>query len=154
MREIIQVTSKATSAILRQVSHPVDVVDYTIDDLADEMKFHLESHVGAVGLAAIQLGVPVRMIALKMNIRSDACQEVVFVLNPVIKLRGKEIIHGEGCLSINYGRSVIPVRRNNMVKVNGFNLDMQPVTYRERDLMAFVFQHEIDHLDGKLIVNW
>ncbi len=54
-------------------------------------------------------------------------------------------------LSVAHGRTLFMVRRHKIVKVRGLNLDGDPISSKEHGLLAYVLQHEVDHLEGKLI---
>ncbi len=146
MRNIIQVPNP----ILHQVSKPVENIDAHIKDLADEMVAILTS-TGHLGLAAIQLGESVRMIVVVRNIRS---RELSVIINPEIVKRSSQMTNSrEGCLSIGKGLTFFTVKRHKLIRVTGLNIYGNKVVYRERGKLGFVLQHEIDHLDGKLIAD-
>ena len=141
MRKIIE----APNIILNQVSVPVKTVDGYIKELVEDMKRYLI--IGRiVGISAPQLGENVRLMGVKRN------QEVLFMVNPeIVKLSPQTYRRMEGCLCIGNGKVPILVVRHKIVKVKGINLDGEPVTYKGRDIFGEVLQHEVDHLDGKMI---
>lgn len=141
MRKIIQ----RPNPILNQVARPVKTIDGYIKELVGEMRRYLILR-RIIGISAPQLGEGVRLIGFKRN------QEVLFVVNPIIvKLSTQTFRVNEGCLSIGDGKIPFLVVRHKIVKVKGFNLDWQEVTYKGRDEFGQVLQHEIDHLNGRLI---
>jgi len=142
MKSIIQYPNE----ILKLKAEPVN--EYTlIDSVIDDMKFYLKRD-GSVGLAAPQLGESIRLIGVKYG------SEIIFLLNPeIIKVSDKMFPSYEGCLSIDNGQSQFMVKRYKIVKVKALNLQFQLVTYKGRDLFGRVLQHEIDHLDGILIIH-
>ena len=95
----------------------------------------------ALGIAAIQLGIPQRIILLNVA----GFQQVV--VNPVIEKRyGGRANSSEGCLS--YPGLVKKVRRYKRVIVTGENQDRKPIRLKMKGLAAYVVQHEVDHLNG------
>lgn len=141
MRKIIQKPDR----ILYKVSIPVNCIDSYIKDIAKDMKRYLLLH-RFLGISAPQLGELVRLIGIKRN------EEILFVVNPIItKLSTQTFRVQEGCCSIGNGKIPLWVTRYKIVKVAGLNLNGDHITYKGRELFGQVLQHEIDHLDGKLI---
>lgn len=131
--------------ILKQVSKPVKTIDGYIKELVAEMRRYLILH-RILGISAPQLGESVRLIGLKRN------KEVIFIVNPIFtKLSTQTFRVQEACLSIGDGKIPFWVVRHKIVKVMGMNLDGEYVTYKGRDLFGQELQHEIDHLNGRLI---
>lgn len=102
-----------------------------------------------IGLAAPQIGVSKRMIAIYLTDERDHLHEYMLI-NPKVMSHSVEKTYlesGEGCLSVDRD---IPgyVPRYKRVKVKAFNIDGEPVTLKLRDIAAIAVQHEIDHLDG------
>ncbi|MBA7575105.1 Peptide deformylase [subsurface metagenome] len=149
MRELI----KLPDELLRQKSEPVETIDRGIKELALEMVDFLRLHRGdaarPVGLSAVQLGELVRVIAFRGNPQSQEELRVQVLINPeAIYLKGHQVV-SESCLSIP-GRT-FTLRRAKIVKIRGITLDGVVRSFRGRDLLAQVFQHELSHLDGILI---
>ena len=141
MRKIIH----TPNPILKQVARPVKTVDSYIKELVAEMRRYLVLQ-RILGISAPQLGEGVRLIGLKRN------KEVIFIINPIItKLSTQTFRVQEGCLSIGDGKIPFWVVRHKIVKVKGLNLNWEYVTYKGRDLFGQELQHEIDHLNGRLI---
>lgn len=152
MREIV----KVPNSILHEVSKPVVNIDGYIKELASEMVAYLSgvSPIPCLGLAAVQLGELVRIIAVMQNMYSPEFRHPFIIINPEIVKRSEQIVQSqEGCLSIGDGTSMYLVKRHKQVKVAGLDLNSQRVAYKERGLLGFVLQHEIDHLDGRLICD-
>jgi len=145
MRQIV----KLPSPILHEVSEPIKSIDGYVKEVAKEIRRYLAlPH--CVGLSAPQLGEKIRLIGVKMNIRPPV--DIIFIVNPIIiKLSPKTYHIPEGCLSIGNGKVPFVVTRHKIIKVRGIDLDGVGVTYKGHDLFAQILQHEIDHLDGKLI---
>lgn len=137
---------------LRKKSKPIKEINGQVKRLAQDMeKFLLQranKGVDVAGLAAVQLGTPVRMFAYVVNMASEDPQ-VQFIINPEITKKKKERFFYEGCLSIP--GKVFILKRYKLVKVKGLTLDGEERTFSGRELLAQVFQHEVNHLDGILI---
>ena len=103
-----------------------------------------------IGLAAPQIGVPLRVIVVDLSLGQDK-RQLITLVNPELVERQGEQRHDEGCLSLpGYGGS--PVRPARVV-VRGLDLDGQQRSYEAADLLARAFCHEIDHVDGLLFVD-
>lgn len=98
-----------------------------------------------IGLAAPQVGVSLRVIV------ADIGAGVLAVVNPkIVKKRGEQTFQ-EGCLSLPGVEA--PVTRASEVAVKGIGRDGKPVEYKAEGLLATVFQHEIDHLEGHVFID-
>ena len=132
--------------ILRKKSRPVTEITPRIIRLLDDMIETLHDS-GGVGLAAPQVGVLRRIAVVE-------CKEgeVYELINPKIVARSEEQYGTEGCLSVpgKWGK----VRRPMHVTVQCLNRDGETVEYHGSELLARAFCHEIDHLDGKLFVDF
>lgn len=128
---------------LKLVSKEVDFdcVDTSVlIDLVEKMKAVAESH-RAVGLAAIQVGIPIRLFILKT---ADGFQEII---NPEVTEVSESLqAMGEGCLS--FPGLYLNVRRSPTIMVKYQNLSGHVIETTLSDLPAQCFQHELDHLDG------
>ncbi len=136
------------------VSKPIENIDSLVQEVAQEMLWIMRGGqpIPCLGLAAIQLGEPIRMIALMQNMYSRDFREPVIIINPeIVKKLNKMVRSREGCLSIGDGNSIFTVQRYKQVKVKGMDLEGNPKSYKEHGIPAFALQHEIDHLNGKLI---
>ncbi|MFD6138090.1 peptide deformylase [Promicromonospora sp. NPDC060271] len=127
---------------------PCDTVT-TIDDRVRSLVADLVDTVddeGRAGLAANQIGVSLR--AFSWNIEG----EIGYVINPRIVELGEELQDGgEGCLSVP--NLWYPTVRANYAKVEGINLDGDPITVEGTGIMARCLQHECDHLDGMVYLD-
>ncbi|GAJ00068.1 unnamed protein product [marine sediment metagenome] len=149
MRELI----KLPDELLRQKSEPVETIDRGIKELAlemvDFMRLHRGDELRPIGLSAVQLGELVRVVAFRGNPQSQEELQVQVLINPeVVYLKGHQIVH-ESCLSIP-GRT-FALKRAKIIKIRGITLDGVVRSFRGRDILAQVFQHELNHLDGILI---
>lgn len=112
-----------------------------IDNMIEEM---LEND--GIGIAAPQIGSNKRIIVVDKN-------GPYIVINPVITKQSSAVFKSqEGCLSVP-GKTVRIIRKK-IIKVHGFNRNREKITTKVRGEMAAVFQHEIDHLNGKLITDY
>jgi peptide deformylase len=127
----------------------VDRVDDAVRALFDDMVETMYAAPG-IGLAAPQVGVPLRVIVIDISVGGDPTQ-VIKLANPEVVEREGEQKHEEGCLSIpGYGGSPTrPLR----VTVRGLGPDGEELLYSATDLLARAFCHEIDHIDGLLFVD-
>ncbi len=130
--------------VLKQPTQVVDKIDATIAKLAADMIEVMHKAPG-VGLAANQVGISKRMFVY------DIGSGAKVVINPVIDETDGEWTYEEGCLSVP--GLYWPIVRPRRVHLEGLDLDGNPVSVDAEDLEARVFQHEIDHLDGVLLVQ-
>jgi peptide deformylase len=135
--------------VLRVPADPVQEVNGDIRRLVERMtEVMRQSH--GVGLAAPQLGVLRRVLVYRVSSDGD----VHVLINPEFGERSEETESDtEGCLSLLGGDLQVPVERHLRVVVSGVDADGQPVEVDAEGLEARVIQHEIDHLDGVLIVD-
>lgn len=138
---------KYPDPVLRKKAAAVKEVTDAERRLVEEMIETMKASDG-VGLAANQVGVPKRVFVFNPSPegwRADA------MINPVIlKRRGSECKE-EGCLSLPGVNGV--VRRSTYIVVEGLDIKGKPVCYEAKGLLARVFQHEIDHLDGIVFID-
>ncbi len=130
--------------VLRQVAHAVDTVDGPTVDVLRAMVSQMYAR-GGIGLAATQVGVLRRMII------ADVGDGLVSFINPLILDRSGESSLLEGCLSLpDIG---VHITRSERITVTGLDREGAETTLEPDGLMARVIQHEIDHLDGILIID-
>ncbi len=140
---------------LRMTSDPVERVD---DDLRKFMDSMLETMYEApgIGLAAIQVAVPRRVITIDVATREEgeeAKPNPLFLVNPEILWRSADFaVAEEGCLSIP--EYFAEVERPAQVRVAFLDRDGKPREVTADGMLAVVLQHEIDHLDGKLFIDY
>lgn len=134
--------------VLSQVAQRIEAVDATVQALARRM-LELMYEADGVGLAAPQVGVPKRVFVTRDP--GDATASVVWV-NPELTIVDDTMESGiEGCLSLP-GLDV-SVRRAVGVHIRGLDLDGNAIEAVSSDHIARVWQHEHDHLDGRLIID-
>ena len=137
--------------ILRQVSTPVERVDDALRRTLDDMVETMHDAPG-IGLAAIQVGIPKRFLVLDLSDDEDK-PEPLFLINPeIVKLGDQRRVHEEGCLSIPDVR--FDIERPATLTVRFTDRDGKPQQLDADGLLATAIQHEIDHLDGKLIIDY
>jgi peptide deformylase len=137
--------------ILRKVSTPVERVDADLRRLIDDMLETMYAAPG-IGLAGIQVGVPKRLLVIDAA-GEDETPQPVAMINPEILTRSDTLrMHEEGCLSIPDVR--IEIDRPDAVRVRYLDRDGKPQELAADGLLATAIQHEIDHLDGKLIIDF
>jgi len=135
--------------VLRIAADPVGDVDGDVKRLVERMSEVMRQAHG-VGLAAPQLGVLRRILVYRVS--SDG--EVHVLINPELRERSEETESDtEGCLSLLGGDLQVAVERHVRVVVAAVDADGNPVEVDAEGLEARVIQHEIDHLDGVLIVD-
>lgn len=132
---------------LRQVASPIARVESFHRDLVKRMIDVMIEAVG-VGLAANQVGWLERLVVISA---SGKPEEAEAFINPNIIGKRGAITETEGCLSVPGVRS--KVRRAEHLKVSATRLDGQPVEIEVGGLLARVWQHEIDHIDGILFID-
>jgi peptide deformylase len=132
--------------ILRQKSKRVSIIDKSIQKLIDDMIETMQEAHG-VGLAAVQIGVPLRIIVIQ--IPDD---EAMALINPEIIDRKGERNVIEGCLSIPGYQAEIT--RSELIKAKAKDRKGKLVRIKATDLLAQCLEHEIDHLNGILYIDY
>lgn len=136
--------------VLKQVSTPVESITAEVRTLAADMLETMYDAPG-IGLAAIQIGVPKRMITIDLS-RPEEERSPIVLINPEVVWESPERnVYEEGCLSIpEYYEEV---ERPRAVKVRYTDLDGKTQELDADGLMATCVQHEIDHLNGVLFID-
>jgi len=133
---------------LRTVAQAVTNVDASVRQLIDDMFETMYSAPG-IGLAATQVNVDKRVVVIDV---SDDKEQPLCLINPeILELSGAEEME-EGCLSVPGVYET--VQRAEQVRVRALDRDGQPFELEAAGLLAVCIQHEIDHLDGKLFVDY
>ncbi len=132
---------------LRTVAKPIEKVDSTIVKYAEDMLETMYDAPG-IGLAATQVNIHLRLIVLDV---SDQKNDPIFLVNPVITRAEGEIETSEGCLSIpGYSE---PISRYETIEYEAIDLNGHEKKDVANGLLAICIQHEMDHLQGKLMVD-
>lgn len=132
--------------VLRKKCAPVQNINGDLVTLSNDMIETMYESLG-VGLAANQVGIPQRLIVVDFGFNQEK-HEPVIILNPVITDSEEEQDGQEGCLSIP--EVYADIKRFKRIEVKGVDLDGNDVRYEVEDYLARAFQHELDHLEGKL----
>jgi peptide deformylase len=136
--------------ILSKVARPVEKIDGEISRVVNDM-FETMYAAPGVGLAAPQVGIPLRIIVLDESVKDGRRDKPIALINPVIKRSSGLIAAVEGCLSIPGIYEL--VERAKEVVVEALTPEGEEVRVEAKDTLARILQHEIDHLDGILFVD-
>ena len=137
--------------ILRKKSLLVDQVDGDIQKLMDDMLETMYLAPG-IGLAAIQVGVPKRVIVLD-RARKDEPKNPLYFINPEIITKSKDsLAYEEGCLSVP--GQFAEITRSSNCYIKYLDYYGQPQELKTEGLLATCIQHEIDHLEGILFIDY
>lgn len=132
--------------VLLKPTRLIKNVDGGLEELVEAMA-HIMYAAPGVGLAANQVGKPLRLALIDIT-PQDQEKDLHVLINPeIVHSEGKEVME-EGCLSLPGFKAEIT--RAAMVVVRAFDLDMEPIEIEGEGLLARALQHEIDHLNGKL----
>ena len=130
--------------VIKKKSESVEEINEEIKQLIDDMTETMYASRG-VGLAAVQIGILKRVIVVNVG------EELVALVNPEILENEGESQMEEGCLCLP--GVLIDVKRSEKVKVKGLNEKGEEVVVDAEGLLARAFQHEVDHLNGILIID-
>lgn len=147
LRQIVQYPAR----VLKERAAPIENIGAEVVRLVEDMAETMYAAPG-VGLAAPQIGVGQRVIVL--DIRRDdeePGKRLLKLINPEITESDGEIVWEEGCLSVP--EFTVPVKRARRILVIAWGPDERPVQVEAEELLAVALQHEIDHLDGTLILD-
>ncbi len=139
------------NTVLRKQSEPVERFDDELQKLAADMTDTMYYAPG-IGLAAVQIGVLRRLLVIDVSKDEDNKNPQVFINPEVVDESDERGIYDEGCLSIpDY---YAEVERPASIKVNYLDLSGKAQTIQADGLMATCLQHEIDHLNGVLFIDY
>ena len=137
--------------ILRQVSLPVEKVGNEERQLMDDMLETMYDAKG-IGLAAIQIGVPKRIVVMDLS-KDEKKKEPMYFVNPVIKNKNSDLSrYEEGCLSVP--DQFVEVSRPSTCEVDYLDYNGEKSNLKCDGLLATCIQHEIQHLDGITILRY
>lgn len=137
--------------ILKTKCEPVAAVTKEIQKILDDMAQTMYAAPG-IGLAAPQVGITERLIVVDVSSREEGAPKKLYQLvNPKIVAREGEIEWEEGCLSIP--GFLQNMKRSAKVTVEALDKKGKPIRIEAEELLAVCLQHEIDHIDGKLIID-
>ena len=137
--------------VLRQISKPVDKVtkqdQILMDDMLDTMY-----HANGIGLAAIQIGIPKRIIVMDIA-KKDEKKNPMYFVNPIIKNKNNDLsTYEEGCLSVP--DQFAEIDRPATCEVEYLNYNGEKKILKASGLLATCIQHEMDHLEGILFIDY
>ena len=146
IKEIITVPDET----LKKISSPIEKVGQNEKKLIKDL-FDTMYHSNGIGLAAVQVGILKRILVLDVSDKKDQKKPISFI-NPVIKKVSNETsIYEEGCLSIP--DTFIEIERPKICEVEYIDIDGKKKFLKCDGLLSTCLQHEINHLDGKLIID-
>jgi len=136
---------------LRQISKPVDKVTKEVQQLMDDMLETMYSANG-IGLAAIQIGIPKRIIVMDLSKDTEKKNPRYFI-NPIIKNKDpKKATYEEGCLSVP--NQFAEIDRPSQCDIEYLDYNGKKQVLHADGLLATCIQHEMDHLDGILFIDY
>ncbi|HPG89856.1 MAG TPA: peptide deformylase [Hyphomicrobium sp.] len=138
-------------AVLRKISDPVESVDSAVVKLIDDMLETMYDAPG-VGLAAIQVGVPRRIVVLDTSDEGEPKKPLAMINPEIVALGSTTRLYEEGCLSIPDVR--VEIERPETLTVRYLGRDGKQQELAADGLLATAIQHELDHLDGHLIIDF
>ena len=137
--------------VLRQISKPLDKVEIEQQKLMDDM-VETMYHAKGIGLAAIQIGVPLRVIVMDIS-KDENNKKPMFFVNPVIKNKNSNFTtYEEGCLSVP--NQFAEINRPSTCEVEYLDYYGNKKKLKAKGLLATCIQHEIDHLEGILFIDY
>jgi peptide deformylase len=145
IREIL----KYPHPLLKKRSREVDQMDGEIKKLVQDMTETMYA-AGGVGLAAPQVGISRRVVVVDVS-PIDPRQSFFVMINPEIVSEEGDVDHEEGCLSVP--DCLEKVKRKEKVRVRGISPEGREMEISGEGILAFALQHEIDHLNGVLILD-
>ena len=146
LKKIITVPSET----LRKVSEPLENVGKAEKKLIKDL-FETMYHNKGIGLAAIQVGIPKRIIVLDVS-KDEKKKDPLCFINPIIKKQSDEkSVYEEGCLSLP--DTFIEIERPKICEVEYIDINGEKKILKCDGLLSTCLQHEINHLDGKLIID-
>lgn len=140
--------------VLRRIAAPVSVADIRtayIEDIISDMKVALNAEEDGVAIAAPQIGHSLRIFVVAKRASKLLTEDTVFINPEIIRIGKKKEELSEGCLSVRWKYGL--VKRATSATVRALNSDGNEFVISGRGLLAQIFQHEIDHLNGVLFID-
>ncbi len=142
------------NAVLRKQAAPVPVTEIKtkkIQSVIEAMKTALANEDDGVAIAAPQIGEPLRLFVVSKKVIKDGVEDAVFINPELVRVsKQKKFVH-EGCLSVRWKYGL--VKRALTATVRAYNAEGNQFQMSGRGLLAQIFQHEIDHLNGILFID-
>jgi peptide deformylase len=145
---VLEIMTYPNTTLARRAEE-VEKVDGKIRKLISDMVDTMYANEG-VGLAAPQVGVSKRVIVVDAR-PYDPSTSLICMVNPEIVSEGGGILHEEGCLSVP--ECVEGIKRREWIKIRGLDERGREIEVEGEGMLAIVLQHEIDHLNGKVILD-
>lgn len=141
--------------VLRKVAEDIPTDYPNLKELIENM-FETMDHADGVGLAAPQIGLPIRVVVINLDPLSEELPEYkdfrrVYINAHISEVSGEEKLMDEGCLSLPGIHE--QVKRGNKIRVKYLDADLQEHDEVVEGYLARVMQHEFDHLEGKLFID-
>ena len=137
--------------ILRKISEPVKLIDKEIKKLSEDMLETMYEAPG-IGLAAVQVGVLKRVIVIDLS-KKDEKKNPLCIINPELTFKSDDLVsYEEGCLSIP--NQFAEVKRPNNCNIKYLDIKGNKKELKAEGLLATCIQHEIDHLNGILFIDY
>ena len=133
---------------LRKKAQPVETVDNSVRELVNNMAETMYQAPG-IGLAATQVNVTKRIVVID---HSEERNDLRVFINPIITARDGEVETEEGCLSVP--GIIAPVTRSETITVKAMDIDGKDYEITASGILSICIQHEIDHLDGKVFIDY
>jgi len=133
---------------LKKIAQPVQEITSATQIIIDDMLETMYAEEG-IGLAAVQVNILQRIVVIDVSGTRD---EPLILINPVLTNKFGETGIEEGCLSVPESRAFVP--RAESVTVTALDRDGDQFTLEAHDLLAICLQHEVDHLNGKLFIDY
>ena len=137
--------------LLRQVSTPLAPVDDQLRKLIDDMLETMYAAPG-IGLAAVQVAVPKRLVVLDVAGKDEEPSPIAMINPEIVRLGDQTRVYEEGCLSLPEVR--LDIERPTTLTVAYIDRDGKQQTLEAGGLLATAIQHEVDHLEGRLIIDF
>jgi len=137
--------------ILREKSKPVEKIDEDLQKLMDDMLETMYAAPG-IGLAAIQVGVPKRVIVLDLSSKDEKKNPMYFINPEIIEKSENYSVYEEGCLSVP--GQFAEINRSDKCHVKYLDYFGKPKEIKAEGMLATCIQHEMDHLEGILFIDY
>jgi peptide deformylase len=136
--------------LLSQKAEPVEKIDDSVRQLVKDMIETMQAAPG-IGLSAPQVNVSKRIITVDISVGENK-DDLIVLINPELVHKEGKVVREEGCLSVP--EVFEKIARPQKVIVKGLDLSGKEQVVKAEDLLARTFCHEIDHLNGRLFIEW
>jgi peptide deformylase len=150
MSSIVQSPHKTLRGIAQEIPIP-DISSQKIKKIIEEMKIALYEQDDGVAIAAPQINQPLRIFIVSKKAIPKALDDIIFVNPTIVRLGKKKEAMSEGCLSVRWKYGL--VKRSLTATVKAYNEQGNEFVMAGRGLLAQIFQHETDHLNGILFID-